>query len=223
MQVVAGVFAVLFECAAERWGVVDFRFAIPVLPEPDMHVDLGDYRFLSARRGTSPDADYVSLLVSRSSDSAYVQMTRVGPTLSSSAPLVTAQSDPQRVSGSLGDKLIERGKVVLGDVTFKSGSTELGKGNFASLTELASFLKANRDKTVTLVGHTDADGSLAANIALSRQRAQSVMRYMIADLGCNPAQLSADGIGFLSPVASNLTENGRTQNRRVEALLTSTR
>lgn len=219
-------FEVLFECDTDECGGFDFRFATPCLPEPDMHVDLGDFRFLSAERRTGKASDYVSLLVSRSADSGYVQMTRVGPALSAPLPIAAASFSPRESAptpDAFGDQLLAKGKVVLDDLTFTTGATELGEGRYGSLAALADFLKANPDKTIALVGHTDAEGSLAANVGLSRQRAKSVLNRLVSVHGVNPAQLSADGIGFLSPLASNLTPEGRTQNRRVEALITSTR
>ena len=222
-QLTSEGFAPLFECDTDGCGGFDFRFAIDVLPEPDMHIDLGDFRYLSAGRGTGKAAEYVSLLVSRSNESAYVQLTRVGPELAAELPLARAENVAAPVSGGLGETLNARGKVVLDDLTFKSGSTDLVPGDYPSLDELAAYLKANPGKTIALVGHTDAQGSLASNVAVSRKRAEAVRGYLVRDLGCNPAQLSADGVGFLSPLASNQTDEGRTKNRRVEALLTSTR
>jgi len=70
-----------------------------------------------------------------------------------------------------------------------------------------------------LVGHTDAVGSLAANMALSEKRATSVMSYMTRDLGVTASQLDAKGIGYLSSVATNDTSFGREENRRVVAVL----
>jgi outer membrane protein OmpA-like peptidoglycan-associated protein len=75
---------------------------------------------------------------------------------------------------------------------------------------------------VAIVGHTDASGGLEANIALSRKRAQAVRNVLIEAFGVPAAQIQAEGVGYLSPRASNLTEAGRTQNRRVEVMLTST-
>lgn len=219
-------FDVLFECDTDECGGFDFRFATPTLPEPEMHVDLGDFRFLSARRETAGAPDYVSLLVSRSSDSGYVQMTRIGAALVQPLPIAAAEFSPQEAApspDSLGDQLVARGKVVLDDLRFASGSAELGEGDYPSLGALADFLGANPDRTVALVGHTDAEGTLDANVAVSRKRAQSVMQRLVTAYGVNPAQLSADGVGFLSPLASNLTPEGRTRNRRVEAMITSTR
>ena len=75
---------------------------------------------------------------------------------------------------------------------------------------------------VLLVGHTDAAGGLEANIALSRRRAASVVAHLVGELGVSRAQVSAEGVGYLVPRASNLTDQGRAENRRVEVVLTST-
>ena len=98
----------------------------------------------------------------------------------------------------------------------------VGDQAFASLQALADYLRIYPDRTVALVGHTDSAGSLEANIALSKRRAKAVMEHLIKEYGVSAAQVNADGVGFLSPIASNLTSEGRAQNRRVEVVLTST-
>jgi OOP family OmpA-OmpF porin len=76
---------------------------------------------------------------------------------------------------------------------------------------------------VVLVGHTDASGGLAGNTALSRARAASVRDRLMAEYAVPAAQITAEGVGYLAPRATNKTEDGRARNRRVEAILTSTR
>ena len=73
-----------------------------------------------------------------------------------------------------------------------------------------------------MVGHTDAVGGLDGNVALSRRRASSVRDRLVGKYGVAGAQVTSDGVGFLSPRATNLTEAGRERNRRVEVILTST-
>ena len=75
---------------------------------------------------------------------------------------------------------------------------------------------------MALVGHTDASGGLDVNIAVSRQRAQSVRQRLIDRYDIPARQVDAQGVGYLSPRASNLTEAGRQKNRRVEVMMTST-
>jgi OOP family OmpA-OmpF porin len=69
-----------------------------------------------------------------------------------------------------------------------------------------------------IVGHSDNQGSLEANIALSKRRAEAVRTALITR-GVAAERLEAHGVGYLAPVSTNLTEAGRTLNRRVELVL----
>ncbi|MEN9060579.1 OmpA family protein [Ponticoccus litoralis] len=111
---------------------------------------------------------------------------------------------------------------MLSDVVFAFGSSELGTEEIASLDAIADWLALNPNRKVLIVGHTDATGSLDANRAVSLSRAQSAVRYLRERRGTNPAQIAAEGAGYMAPVASNLTPEGREANRRVEAVLLST-
>lgn len=217
----------LFECETRACGGFDFRYGIEVLPEPEMHVDLGDFRFLAAERPAPAGPEYLSLLVSRSAKSGFVQLTRIGASLPDPAATTGADPDPQPqapmpVPGDFGSRLETGGAVALDDLVFASGAADLAAGEFGSLADLAAYLAAHPASKVTLVGHTDASGSLSANVALSRKRADSVRRALIDRHGVDPAQVAAEGVGYLAPRATNQTEEGRTRNRRVEVILTST-
>ena len=83
------------------------------------------------------------------------------------------------------------------------------------------MLKAEPDLRVALVGHTDAVGSLDANTALSRRRAEAVRDRLVQSYDVAPGRVEAQGAGYLAPRASNLTEAGREQNRRVEVVVLS--
>lgn len=234
-QLTAQGFSVLLDCEARACGGFDFRFATEVLPEPDMHVDLGDYRFLSARKGD----EAVGLFVSRSGTQAFVQAIRVGP-LALAAPTVPGTAPPASpIPGAPLPETLAPGveaapagpapedlearlnaglPVVLEDLVFASGSAALEAGDYPSLTALAAWLAADPVRKITLVGHSDASGGLEANIALSKRRAEAVRETLIRTLGATGAQIAAEGVGPLAPRDSNGTEDGRDQNRRVEAV-----
>ncbi|CUH85270.1 OmpA family protein [Thalassovita mediterranea] len=225
-------YEVLFRCATQACGGFDFRFETEVFAAPAMHVDLGDFHFISLRQG---DEDHLSLFVSRSANAGFIQLIRVTPEQNETTNLSTnaaANEGPQLSAVSrlntapFGDDLIDtlqdRGHVVLGDLTFETGSADLGAADFASLAALARYLNADANRRVALVGHTDAVGALDRNIALSRRRAASVRDRLISTLGVNAEQLDAEGMGYLAPRASNLTNEGREENRRVEAVLLNT-
>lgn len=212
---------ILFECEAVVCGGFDFRFVLTVLPEPDMHVDLGDYRYLAAE---GPDGSLVDVLVSRSATAGFIQITTVGAgaeiPVTATAPAASALPAPlpQGAVGSVGAQLDSQGWAILGDLVFRPGSSALGEGDFASLAELATWLGADPERRVILVGHTDTQGQLDANIVLSERRAQSVLGRLTDVLGVSATQLSARGVGYLAPRAPNTTPEGRAANRRVEVI-----
>jgi OOP family OmpA-OmpF porin len=231
-----------FSCETDTCGGFDFRYETKVLSEPEMHVDLGDFRFLSAIRGVGDNADYVGLLVSRAGDTGFVQLSQISPqgtvflppvpspTVAHADPSVqpdiapiSPDSAPSQTATSLAGALETMGSVVLDDLVFDSGATDLDAGEYASLGQLAAYLRSHPERRVIIVGHTDASGSLDVNISVSRKRAQAVMSRLISEFGVASEQISAEGVGFLGPRASNLTEMGRHKNRRVEAILASTR
>lgn len=223
-QVQAAGYDVLFECDTVNCGGFDFRYAIDVLPEPDMHVDLGDFRYLAAERTGPGDPGTISLLVSRSARMGYVQVITLGAAVSGAEPVAKARPSARTVPATdIARALDETGAMALDDLTFATGSADLGPGDFASLRAVADYLADHPDRNVALVGHTDASGDLAGNVALSKSRAASVRDRLIRDFGVSPDRVTAEGVGYLAPRASNLTGEGRTLNRRVEVVLTSIR
>jgi OOP family OmpA-OmpF porin len=87
------------------------------------------------------------------------------------------------------------------------------------LADFAAFMKQYPGVAVEIDGHTDSKGSDAYNQKLSERRAASVRDYLITKFGMNASLLSAVGFGEVKPVASNDTEAGRAENRRIEAVL----
>ncbi|PTQ74848.1 OmpA family protein [Celeribacter persicus] len=216
-------FNTLYSCADMECGGFDFRYLLDLLPEPAMHVDLGDFQYLLSEH---PDGRVVSVLSSKARDAGYIQISTVTPSDEPEVEL-RAPSAPEAVvslSGSedLINRLETRGRVVLEDLTFETGASNLGEGPFASLRRVAEYLKTHPEVRLALVGHTDNVGGLDGNTALSRKRAESVRQRLIQNYGIAPGQISAEGIGYLAPRTSNATEEGREKNRRVEAVITST-
>ncbi|MEL6550974.1 MAG: OmpA family protein [Pseudomonadota bacterium] len=219
----------LLSCETESCGGFDFRFGLELIPPPHMFVDLGDFQVLSAR---TPDAGtHVSIVASRSQSDGYLHITRILPlgsapsTVDTTAVAPSTPAAPPRpmAAGDLATALDTEGHVVLEDLLFGSGTTNLPEGTYPSLTALAEYLSENPQIEIALVGHTDSSGDLDINVDISRQRAASARRALIARYGVNPAQVRAEGMGYLAPRASNLTPEGRELNRRVEAIVTSTR
>lgn len=86
------------------------------------------------------------------------------------------------------------------------------------LDRLANLLMNKTTKRIAIEGHTDADGSATLNDALSRARANAVSEAM-ASRGVQRARMDITGFSFNRPLASNSTEEGKRQNRRVEMIV----
>lgn len=97
---------------------------------------------------------------------------------------------------------------------FGSGSASLTAQAQASLRALAGQLRGG-SAAISIEGHTDSQGADAANLALSKQRAEAVRRAL-EDGGLPGARLSATGKGETDPVSDNTSADGRARNRRVE-------
>lgn len=106
-------------------------------------------------------------------------------------------------------------RVVLQGVNFEFNKATLTEDSRNILLEVAKSLAANPGVRVEVGGHTDSKGTNAYNLGLSRERAKTVEDFLEAN-GVSPAQISSRGYGESRPVASNKTEEGRAQNRRVE-------
>ena len=100
-------------------------------------------------------------------------------------------------------------------IQFEFNSSVLRTSAYSVLDGLASSLKANTSAVVQLDGHASAEGTEEYNMTLSRDRANSVKTYMV-NAGIASNRIATTAYGESRPVASNATEAGRTQNRRVE-------
>ncbi len=100
------------------------------------------------------------------------------------------------------------------DVLFDVGSARLKPGGTDEVYRIADILNRYPETRVEVGGHTDSTGSERSNFDLSDRRAQSVADALV-NAGVNPRRIAARGYGETRPVATNATEAGRQQNRRV--------
>lgn len=129
----------------------------------------------------------------------------------------TAAMDTGMVSAEgLGAALDADGQVVLEGLYFASGSAELLPESDAAIAAAAGLLAARPDLRLEVQGHTDNVGNEAANLTLSRRRAQAVADALVNGHGIASSRLGVRGFGQSQPVADNRTEASRAQNRRVE-------
>jgi len=104
------------------------------------------------------------------------------------------------------------------DILFATDSTALRSDLQSDLVALASNLKAYPNSSVQIIGHTDNVGSAAYNEDLSLRRAKSVSN-VLASQGVLVTRITTVGMGENRPIDTNLTSQGRAQNRRVEIVI----
>ncbi|WP_435353056.1 OmpA family protein [Emticicia sp. SJ17W-69] len=98
---------------------------------------------------------------------------------------------------------------------FDFGKTDVKEANREDLRKLAETLTQNPNTNLLIVGHTDDVGSASFNQTLSKNRARAVS-YQLTSAGVSSRRLKVEGKGESQPTASNETDFGRSQNRRVE-------
>lgn len=109
-------------------------------------------------------------------------------------------------------------KIPLRNIFFEYNSAELNKDSTAELLRVIETMEQNPEVTIELAGHTDSKGGNAYNMKLSKNRADSVMKFLL-EKGVEAKRVKANGYGEAKPVASNKTEQGRSKNRRVELII----
>jgi outer membrane protein OmpA-like peptidoglycan-associated protein len=104
------------------------------------------------------------------------------------------------------------------NVTFSHDSDKISPQAASALTQVSATLNQYPETQLTVMGHTDSDGADNYNLDLSRRRAGSVSGFLIAQ-GVAANRLETQGKGESQPIASNATEEGKAQNRRVELVI----
>lgn len=103
----------------------------------------------------------------------------------------------------------------LENVHFDSGSFEIKKESEKALKELLGALQSNPKMRIEIAGHTDNIGEDKANMKLSQQRADAILKWLVKN-SISAQRLLAKGYGEVHPIADNDTEKGRQKNRRTE-------
>lgn len=166
-------------------------------------------RYLCARLPRAEGDVYVSLLVNLDFDTPRAQLDIVEV-----QPMTIGQIrvNAAAIASSIG----KTGHAAIYGILFDTGKAELKAESGPVLTEIAKVLRESPGLKLYVVGHTDNVGRLESNMTLSRDRAAAVVAVLVSEYGTDRARLAPHGVGPLAPVASNATEDGRAQNRRVE-------
>ncbi|MDV2444926.1 hypothetical protein CMV00_14160 [Elizabethkingia anophelis] len=128
----------------------------------------------------------------------------------------------QALPGAQVERVGDGIKVILNESTinFDFNSTNLTSSAKTNLDKLIPVFKTNPDTNINVSGYTDSKGSDSYNLGLSEKRANAVIGYFVAN-GLSGSRFIAKGMGKADPVATNDTDAGRAQNRRVEFTITA--
>ena len=165
-------------------------------------------------------------------DARSVRVAELESIINKKDSIVTAlkQSISKALIGLEGDGLTiqqRNGKVYISleeDLLFASGKYKVNSGGLAALNKLATALSPQKDLEILVEGHTDSipfsgKGLVADNWDLSVMRATNVVKVLTQNPLLNPLQLTAAGRAEFVPIASNRTVEGRSENRRIEMIL----
>jgi OOP family OmpA-OmpF porin len=206
-QLAKAGFAPLVACDTDACGGIPFAEAVDVLPIPQMWIDGFNYRYYAGRKAQDGRETFVSVLVSVNNDDIYTQLVAV-----ELGALENRMVDAAAMAKGLG----ESGRIALYGIYFDTDKAVVKPESRPTLDQIAKLLASQPKLNVFIVGHTDSQGSHDHNLSLSRQRAEAVAAYLVQNYKIAKSRLATAGVGFLAPVRSNATEDGRALNRRVE-------
>jgi OmpA-OmpF porin, OOP family len=183
-----------------------------------------------AKAGGCGSTDSAASLASAAGMGAFVEKVFLAKApMAAAAPMVPMDSDGDGVTDDrdqcpntpMGELVDADGctlKLTL-HINFDFDKADIKPEFKPDLDQAAAFIRKNANVPYILIaGHTDHIGTVEYNQELSEKRAQNVRQYLIDNYGINPDRLGAKGYGKSQPVASNQTDAGRYQNRRVEII-----
>jgi outer membrane protein OmpA-like peptidoglycan-associated protein len=115
-------------------------------------------------------------------------------------------------------RIAKGNSITLNNLYFDYDSDKILPTSYAEIERLSLFLKRNKQIHIKIIGHTDNQGSKSYNLDLSQRRAAALMNALIRK-GIAADRLTSKGMGSEAPIATNDTEEGRAQNRRVEIII----
>ena len=170
-------------------------------------------------KGTALDNKKTMYSASINGKEVYIQVhTAENSTDAGSYRIEVLEVEPmeQNIAINLGEAIERDGKAALYGILFDVGKSDIKPESAETLKQITDYLNANPTVNIIVVGHTDNTGTYAANITLSKARAESIKNYLINTSKITASRLMAEGVGPLCPVSTNNTEDGRKLNRRVE-------
>jgi OOP family OmpA-OmpF porin len=226
-------FTTLYECETARCEKDSIQYKIVRWPESSrwLNIKRGDYHlirmfeskpgfhYLHARKsGTNGDVD-VQIALSRGDDGDKTTEGRVWQFVQVIEAAAVEQGKVIVDAAAIGTALKREGRIALYGVLFDTNEAVIKPESKAALEQMAKSLADNPSLNVFIVGHTDNQGTIETNLALSRKRAQAVANALAGSYGIGAARMLSYGVANLAPVAANTEEAGRARNRRVEMVV----
>jgi outer membrane protein OmpA-like peptidoglycan-associated protein len=203
-------FETILACDADDCGGLAFARAFDVLPLPQMWVDGFEYRYYAGRKAAGGQDTYAIVVTSKNNDRVFTQVT---------VAVVGAMEDKMVDAAAMAKGLSEKGHIALYGIYFDTDKATIKPESAPTLAEMAKLLNGQPAMKVFIVGHTDSQGAYEHNMTLSRQRAEAVAAALANSHKIARNRLYTAGIGYLAPIGSNATEDGRALNRRVELVV----
>ena len=174
-----------------------------------------DLRYLAAKMSDAKRTVHVSIVTAF--DNGFGKLSKRPVTLLEIIESKTMDTGMVTVDAeAIGKGIDATGHMAIYGVLFDTNSAEIKPESDPVLAEIAKLLQSRPSLKILVVGHTDNQGAYEYNINLSSQRSNSVARYLSEKHDIDPDRMRSAGVGFLAPVATNDTPDGRTKNRRVE-------
>lgn len=178
--------------------------------------DIVDQRYSAAELPS--DGAYVSVLTYTMHDDLYCKAFD-GRTIAV-VDMIQSKSREQKMvtvnASEMATKIASSGSVALYGIYFDFNKADLKPESDATLEQIGQLLKNDTALKLLVVGHTDNVGTFDFNMNLSQRRAAAVVAALTTKYSVARNRLTAVGVSFAAPVASNKTDEGRAKNRRVE-------
>jgi OOP family OmpA-OmpF porin len=200
-------FETLVACDTDACGGIPFSETLDVLPLPQMWVDGFNYHYYAAHKTEGGTETYAAVLVSENNKEIYAQLV-----VAVVGSMANKMVDAAAMAKGLGDK----GHIALYGIYFDTDKATIKPESKPTLDEMAKLLRGQPQTKVFIVGHTDSQGSYEHNMTLSRARADAVAAALTRSYQIAQTRLYTAGVGYLAPIGSNASEDGRALNRRVE-------
>lgn len=213
-------FETLYSCSAAECGQ---SFLMVVYPSAralkiatgyargTLSTNIRDIYYIAAKKSTDAGDVYVSLFIAlHNAANTPNALLEIVETKEMDTGMVTVNAD-QMAKG-----IETTGHIALYGIHFDFNSAEIKPQSEPALQEISKLLKQKPALKLLVVGHTDNQGGYDYNMGLSQRRADAVVKSLISAHGIEASRLKPAGAGYLAPVGSNDTEDGRAQNRRVE-------